>query len=299
MESDTRNISIIAAGGVFGVFLACALELAIFSDALASVTYYNVYGLLMTMAVVAPFIEEPLKLLGFGFVKISKWTEWNAIKAGMCAGLCFGILETSFFLYSMGSSGLLEPTAVLALVPVGMHVLASGLGGLGAYYGHKRYYGRMLKYIVLAIALHLIWNVTGLLIGIIACVVAYRSLTKHRKSKTEKLKEAREIQLDKNTINKIQTEHKNGEDLETIAKKHNITISDAYLAIYERIKDSESGDETRLRSRPTTINKRERPRKDRRVKLILKTTKVKKAKAPRSPRERATRKRSYPRNRAT
>lgn len=123
-----------------------------------------VAGILGYLSVAVPIIEETAKSLGTWLLIRRKLTPSLAFVGGTFSGAAYGLFE-AFFLAQPGQDWM-----ALMVARAGatfMHMFTAGLTGLGIYYGVKeRKWGKLALYYAAAIALHGIWNVAALGIGL-------------------------------------------------------------------------------------------------------------------------------------
>lgn len=118
------------------------------------------------VAGVVPLIEELLKPLGLWFFARRKLTPAEGFTGGMLCGAIFALLESLVSL----SSTLGGDWVILAVGRFGtgmLHVAAAGLmgWGLASAWSEGRYLRLAVVYLVSS-ALHGIWNIFGILIGV-------------------------------------------------------------------------------------------------------------------------------------
>ncbi len=105
-----------------------------------------------------PLIEELSKTIGFWFLYRKEWTLADGYIGGLCSGAGFAVAES--LLASAQMSG--ETWLVVVITRVGtalMHILASGLVGMGFVYAWKnRQYIKMVFFYLGAVLIHGFWN---------------------------------------------------------------------------------------------------------------------------------------------
>ncbi len=113
---------------------------------------------LMVVSGFIPLIEELSKTLGFWFLYRKEWTLADGYVGGLFSGAGFAIAES--LLASSQMTG--ESWLVVVITRVGtafMHILASGLVGMGIVYAWKQQkYVRLVLLYLGAVLLHGLWN---------------------------------------------------------------------------------------------------------------------------------------------
>jgi hypothetical protein len=122
-------------------------------------------GIFGYLSIAVPLIEEAAKSAALWFTARRHMTLSLAFISGAIAGGGYGIFE-AFFLAQPG-----EDWIALMIARAGasiMHMFAAGLTGLGiGYVILKRRYGRGILMYLAAVALHGIWNLAALGIGLL------------------------------------------------------------------------------------------------------------------------------------
>lgn len=120
---------------------------------------------LMVVSGFIPLIEEFSKTIGFWFLYRKDWTLADGYIGGLCSGAGFAIAES--LLASAQMSG--DTWLVVVITRVGtalMHILASGLVGMGFVYAWKKHqYIRMVFLYIGAVLIHGFWNLLAVLLA--------------------------------------------------------------------------------------------------------------------------------------
>jgi RsiW-degrading membrane proteinase PrsW (M82 family) len=116
-----------------------------------------VAGLVFAVGVVVPVIEELAKSLAIVLLRARLTMPRDGFLYGVAAGVGFGMFENIF--YNVESLDEWWTVASLRFGAILMHALASGLMGLGWYYGLRRRDWRRFSWLALAsFAVHGLWN---------------------------------------------------------------------------------------------------------------------------------------------
>lgn len=126
-----------------------------------------IFGLLVLAAGVVPLIEELFKPLAVWLLAGDRLTPAQGFYAGMLSGACFALWENLTALSASGDGS--GTTIVIARVGTGLlHIVTAGLvsWGMTSFWQSRRYWGRMIGMYILAVAMHGLWNASGVLTGV-------------------------------------------------------------------------------------------------------------------------------------
>ena len=122
-------------------------------------------GLILAyLGILVPLVEELIKSIGLLPLIKRQISDAEGFLGGVLAGAGYGLFEALF----LGQPG--PGWAALMLARVGatmMHMLTAGLTGLGfARAKSTRQIGPLIRYYLMAVALHALWNVAAVLMGV-------------------------------------------------------------------------------------------------------------------------------------
>lgn len=118
-----------------------------------------VFGVLVVVSGIVPLFEELFKPLAVWLFAGDRLTPAQGFTAGMISGACFALWEN---LTALSTAGDGSGTFILVTrVGTGLlHIVTSGLVGMGlaSFWQSRRHPGRMIGMVLLAVALHGLWN---------------------------------------------------------------------------------------------------------------------------------------------
>ena len=123
--------------------------------------------IILTASGLVPLVEELFKPLGMWALSRKRLTPAQGFNLGMVSGAAFALIESLGFL--AGVSGPDWVWTVIGRVGSGLlHITASGLvgWGLAEAWTNKRY-GRLALSYLAAVGLHGLWNLFGLMVGLV------------------------------------------------------------------------------------------------------------------------------------
>ena len=123
--------------------------------------------ILLTSSGLIPLVEEFFKPLGMWVLSRKQLTPAQGFNLGMVSGAAFGLVESLGFLSSVSGTDWVL-TAVGRVGSGLLHITCSGLVGWGlAEAWRNRRYGRLALSYAAAVFLHGLWNLFGMLVGLV------------------------------------------------------------------------------------------------------------------------------------
>jgi RsiW-degrading membrane proteinase PrsW (M82 family) len=122
--------------------------------------------IIIAISVIVPIVEEPTKPLGLYLLKLTKAkinpADWAT--AGAFAGFGFGLFENvvyTILALGHGASVALTLLVIRTLLSLPTHMITTSLAGFGVGLWAKRgELGSFIKFIILAIAIHSLYNLS-------------------------------------------------------------------------------------------------------------------------------------------
>jgi RsiW-degrading membrane proteinase PrsW (M82 family) len=125
--------------------------------------------IVLAVSLVAPFVEEQVKLLGLFLFKATKKRlkvdQWAIL--GTFAGLGFGLFENIFYTFQVlleyGTAAAMLVLLMRSLLSLPTHMITCSIAGFGfGLWATKFRFHSFLKYLLMAIAIHGLFNFTVL-----------------------------------------------------------------------------------------------------------------------------------------